>query len=136
VPLSSLALFAAIYAVAVASPGPGIAALVARVLSRGTGGMPAFVAGFVVGDLAWFAVAAKGFALVSTLAIRARRGCNRSARGRARSLRSNALTRAIRTASVLLTRATLLTRETDASLSARLLTASPRMFKPKATSLV
>ncbi|HEV7440686.1 MAG TPA: LysE family translocator, partial [Methylobacterium sp.] len=64
-PLSSLALFAAIYAVALASPGPGIAALVARVLSRGTGGMPAFVAGFVVGDLAWFAVAATGFALVA-----------------------------------------------------------------------
>jgi threonine/homoserine/homoserine lactone efflux protein len=37
--------------VAVASPGPGIAALVARVLAHGTGGIAAFIAGFVVGDL-------------------------------------------------------------------------------------
>lgn len=62
---ASLALFAAIYAVAVASPGPGIAALVARVLARGTRGVVAFAAGFIVGDLVWFAVAAGGFALVA-----------------------------------------------------------------------
>lgn len=63
--LSGLALFAAIYAVAAASPGPGIAALVARVLARGTGGIGAFIAGFVVGDLVWFGVAAGGVALVA-----------------------------------------------------------------------
>lgn len=64
-PLSSLVLFAAIYAVAVASPGPGIAALVARVLARGTAGIGAFVAGFVIGDLFWFSVAAGGFGLIA-----------------------------------------------------------------------
>lgn len=64
-PLSSLALFAAVYAVAVASPGPGVFALVARVLARGTQGIPAFIAGFLVGDLIWFAIAATGFALLA-----------------------------------------------------------------------
>ena len=64
-PLSSLVAFAAVYAVAVASPGPGIAALVARVLARGTGGVAGFAAGFIVGDLVWFFVAVSGFALVA-----------------------------------------------------------------------
>ncbi|ACK80975.1 LysE family translocator [Methylorubrum extorquens] len=64
-PLSSLALFAAVYAVAVASPGPGVFALVARVLARGARGVPAFIAGFLVGDLLWFSIAATGFALLA-----------------------------------------------------------------------
>lgn len=64
-PLSSLLLFAAVYAVAVASPGPGIFALVARVLARGSRGIPAFIAGFLVGDLLWFSIAATGFALLA-----------------------------------------------------------------------
>lgn len=64
-PLSSLALFAAVYAVAVASPGPGVFALVARVLARGTRGVPAFIAGFLVGYLLWFSIAATGFALLA-----------------------------------------------------------------------
>lgn len=63
--IANLLLFAGIYAVAVASPGPGIAALVARVLARGTGGIAAFIAGFVVGDLVWFGVAAAGMALLA-----------------------------------------------------------------------
>jgi threonine/homoserine/homoserine lactone efflux protein len=63
--LAGLLVFVAAYALAVASPGPGIAALVARVLARGTRGVPAFVAGFVAGDLVWFAVAAGGLALVA-----------------------------------------------------------------------
>ncbi|WP_027174350.1 LysE family translocator [Methylobacterium sp. 10] len=63
--VSDLVVFAAIYAAAVASPGPGIAALVARVLAEGTRGIGAFVAGFIVGDLVWFAVAAAGFALMA-----------------------------------------------------------------------
>ena len=64
IPIAHLVVFAAIYAAAVASPGPGIAALVARVLAEGTRGNGAFVAGFIVGDLIWFAVAG-GFALVA-----------------------------------------------------------------------
>jgi threonine/homoserine/homoserine lactone efflux protein len=50
-PLSSLVLFAGLYAVAVATPGPGVAAIVARVLGRGLRGIVPFIAGFVVGDL-------------------------------------------------------------------------------------
>ncbi|AWN34327.1 LysE family translocator [Methylobacterium radiodurans] len=64
-PLSSLVLFAAVYPVAVTSPGPGVFALVARVLARGTRGIPAFIAGFLVGDLIWFAIAATGSALLA-----------------------------------------------------------------------
>ncbi|GJD79403.1 LysE family translocator [Methylobacterium gregans] len=64
-PLSSVLVFAVVYAVAVASPGPGVFALVARVLARGTRGIPAFIAGFLVGDLLWFSIAAAGFALLA-----------------------------------------------------------------------
>jgi threonine/homoserine/homoserine lactone efflux protein len=60
---SSLLLFAGVYLAAVATPGPGIAALVARVLGRGLGGIAPFIAGFLVGDLVWFAVAATGLAV-------------------------------------------------------------------------
>lgn len=64
--LTALLLFAGIYFVAVASPGPGIAAVIARGLGRGLAGGPAFIAGFVVGDLIWFAVAATGLAVIAT----------------------------------------------------------------------
>ena len=49
----------------IATPGPGIAALVARVLGQGLGGIAPFIAGFVVGDLIWFAVAATGLAVLA-----------------------------------------------------------------------
>jgi threonine/homoserine/homoserine lactone efflux protein len=61
----SLLLFASVYFVAVASPGPGIAAVVARGLGQGMKAAPAFVAGFVVGDLIWFTVAATGLAVIA-----------------------------------------------------------------------
>src|SRR5687768_4051502 len=63
--LQGMGLFCLIYALAVASPGPGIAAVLARVLSRGTQGIAAFIAGFVVGDLIWFALAATGMAALA-----------------------------------------------------------------------
>ena len=47
--------FCAVYALAVAAPGPGVAAVIARGLAHGLKGTPAFIAGFMVGDLAWFA---------------------------------------------------------------------------------
>jgi threonine/homoserine/homoserine lactone efflux protein len=62
---TNLLIFASIYFVAVASPGPGIAAVVARGLAQGTKAAPAFIAGFVVGDLIWFTVAATGLAVVA-----------------------------------------------------------------------
>lgn len=63
--LSGLLIFAIAYVMATASPGPGVAAVVARVLARGTDGMPSFIAGFVVGDLIWFGIAATGLAVLA-----------------------------------------------------------------------
>ena len=60
--LAALLLFAGTLLVAAASPGPGIAALVARVIGRGADGAPAFAAGLVLGDLVWLAVATLGLA--------------------------------------------------------------------------
>ena len=63
--LAALVLFASTLLVAAASPGPGIAALVARVIGRGPEGAPAFAAGLVLGDLMWLAVATLGLAVVA-----------------------------------------------------------------------
>jgi len=63
--VSGLLVFATAYALAVASPGPGVAAIVARVLAAGLPGVGAFIAGFVVGDLMWFTMAAAGLAVVA-----------------------------------------------------------------------
>ena len=63
--LYGLSVFALVYVLAVASPGPGVAAIVARALGRGTHGMPAFIAGFLVGDLIWFTLAATGLAMLA-----------------------------------------------------------------------
>ncbi|HWK75006.1 MAG TPA: LysE family translocator [Povalibacter sp.] len=63
--LYGLWIFAAVYFLAVASPGPGVAAIIARSLSRGTRGATAFVAGFLVGDLIWFTFAATGLAALA-----------------------------------------------------------------------
>ena len=46
-------------------PGPGVTALIARVLARGLHGVPAFIAGFVTGALVWFTIAATGLALLA-----------------------------------------------------------------------
>jgi threonine/homoserine/homoserine lactone efflux protein len=66
--LYGLAVFALVYALAVASPGPGVAAVVARALARGLHGAPAFIGGFLVGDLVWFALAAAGLAVLARTA--------------------------------------------------------------------
>jgi threonine/homoserine/homoserine lactone efflux protein len=66
--LYGLAVFAVVYALAVASPGPGVAAIVARSLARGTQGAPAFIAGFLIGDMIWFTVAATGLAALAQTA--------------------------------------------------------------------
>ena len=62
---TSFALFVSVYAAAVATPGPGMAALVARTLGRGTQGALPFLLGYVVGDLVWFAAAAAGLSLIA-----------------------------------------------------------------------
>ena len=63
--LSSLLLFVGVYAAAVATPGPGVAAIVARVLGQGLRGVAPFIAGFIVGDFMWFVVAATGLAVLA-----------------------------------------------------------------------
>lgn len=63
--LASLLVFISVYAIAVATPGPGVAALVARTLGRGTQGAVPFLLGFVVGDLIWFIGAAMGLAVIA-----------------------------------------------------------------------
>jgi threonine/homoserine/homoserine lactone efflux protein len=63
---SRLLVFAAAYLAALVLPGPGVTALIARVLARGTHGAPAFIAGFVVGALVWFTIAATGLAVLAT----------------------------------------------------------------------
>jgi threonine/homoserine/homoserine lactone efflux protein len=68
VTLYGLLTFCAVYALAVATPGPGVAAVIARSLGHGLKGAPAFIAGFVVGDLAWFAIAATGLAALARTA--------------------------------------------------------------------
>src|SRR4051794_9228515 len=60
--------FCAVYALAVATPGPGIAAIIARSLAHGSKGAPAFIAGFVAGDLVWFTIAATGLAALARTA--------------------------------------------------------------------
>jgi threonine/homoserine/homoserine lactone efflux protein len=60
--------FCAVYVLAVATPGPGIAAVIARSLAHGFKGAPAFVAGFIVGDLVWFGIAATGLAALARTA--------------------------------------------------------------------
>jgi threonine/homoserine/homoserine lactone efflux protein len=61
----SLAAFLLIYALAVATPGPGIAAIVARCVTGGIRGAPAFIAGFMIGDIVWLVIAAMGLATLA-----------------------------------------------------------------------
>lgn len=65
---ASLVLFAAVLALAAASPGPAVVALVARTLARGRAGSTAFIFGIVLGDIIWLAGAVLGLAaLAATL---------------------------------------------------------------------
>ncbi len=61
----NLLTFAGIYALFVISPGPGVAAVIARGMAQGTRYAAPYIAGFVVGDLIWFSIAASGLAFVA-----------------------------------------------------------------------
>ena len=63
--LTSMTLFGAAYFAAVATPGPGVAALVARVLGHGLAGAVAFIAGYVTGDLVWLVLAGMGLSVLA-----------------------------------------------------------------------
>jgi threonine/homoserine/homoserine lactone efflux protein len=60
-----LLIFAGVYAMAVASPGPGVAAIIARGLGHGVSGAPAFILGFIIGDLVWLTFAVGGLAVIA-----------------------------------------------------------------------
>lgn len=61
----SLALFAGTLVVAAGSPGPSIAALVARVLARGHRGVWPFLAGMWIGEGLWLACAVWGLSALA-----------------------------------------------------------------------
>ncbi len=63
--LAGLLVFATALFIAAASPGPGIAALVARVLGRGPQGAVAFSIGVAVGDVVWLTFAILGLAAIA-----------------------------------------------------------------------
>jgi len=60
-----LATFCVTYFLAVATPGPGVAAVISQALARGAAGAPAFIAGFLVGDLLWFLAVVLGLSALA-----------------------------------------------------------------------
>jgi threonine/homoserine/homoserine lactone efflux protein len=66
VTLAQTLIFASIYFAAVATPGPGVAAIVARGLAQGTRGSVPFILGFVAGDLIWLTFAVLGLSVVAS----------------------------------------------------------------------
>jgi len=63
--LPGLLVFTGALLVAAMSPGPGIAALVARVLGRGRDGAVAFAVGMGLGDIVWLAAAVLGLSVLA-----------------------------------------------------------------------
>jgi threonine/homoserine/homoserine lactone efflux protein len=57
--------FIAVFSLAVALPGPGVAVILARGLTRSAAGTYAFIAGITVADLVWFTCAASGLAALA-----------------------------------------------------------------------
>lgn len=68
VSLHSLGLFCLLYFLLSLTPGPGVTAVVARVLAHGQKGMAGFILGFIAGDLFWFSLAAAGMATLAQTA--------------------------------------------------------------------
>jgi threonine/homoserine/homoserine lactone efflux protein len=63
--IHGLIAFTLIFAVACASPGPTLAALVVRVLGRGTAGAPAFCVGLLTSDVIWLSAAVFGLGVLA-----------------------------------------------------------------------
>jgi threonine/homoserine/homoserine lactone efflux protein len=63
--LSALILFAGALLINAGSPGPSIAALVARVVTRGIGSVLPFLAAMWIGELLWLALAVGGLSYVA-----------------------------------------------------------------------
>jgi threonine/homoserine/homoserine lactone efflux protein len=65
VTLSALLIFAGALLVAAGSPGPSIAALVARVISRGYRSVLPFLAAMWIGEAVWLCLAASGSSYIA-----------------------------------------------------------------------
>jgi threonine/homoserine/homoserine lactone efflux protein len=63
--LAGFLVFAAAYAMAVISPGPGVMAVVGHVLGRGVKGVTGLILGIAAGDIAWLTAAALGLAMLA-----------------------------------------------------------------------
>jgi threonine/homoserine/homoserine lactone efflux protein len=63
--MAAVLIFAGALLVGAASPGPGILALVARVIGGGIAGATPFIAGLILGDLVWLAAAVLGLAVLA-----------------------------------------------------------------------
>jgi threonine/homoserine/homoserine lactone efflux protein len=63
--LSALTLFAGALLINAGSPGPSIAALVARVVTRGIGSVLPFLAAMWIGELLWLALAVGGLSYIA-----------------------------------------------------------------------
>ncbi|MFC0217985.1 threonine/homoserine/homoserine lactone efflux protein [Pseudochelatococcus lubricantis] len=63
--ITALAIFASALAIAAAVPGPAVAAIVARVLARGTRGLAPFLLGIIISDVLWLTVAVSGLAVLA-----------------------------------------------------------------------
>ena len=63
--LTALAIFASALLIAAGSPGPSIAALVARVLVRGWRDVLPFLSAMWIGELVWLVLAVAGLAAVA-----------------------------------------------------------------------
>jgi threonine/homoserine/homoserine lactone efflux protein len=63
--IAGLLVFSTALFIAAASPGPGIAAIVARVLGRGARGAVAFSIGIAIGDVVWLTLAIVGLAALA-----------------------------------------------------------------------
>jgi threonine/homoserine/homoserine lactone efflux protein len=65
IPLAALVAFAAALAVVTASPGPSIAALVARVFATGLKSVAPFLAAMWIGELVWLSAAVLGLSFLA-----------------------------------------------------------------------
>ena len=63
--VASLLVFGGALLVAAASPGPAVAAIVARVLGRGTRGAFSFILGIAIGDVVWLGLTVLGLSALA-----------------------------------------------------------------------
>jgi threonine/homoserine/homoserine lactone efflux protein len=62
---TALLIFAGALLIGAVSPGPGVFALVARVIGAGAANAAPFIAGLILGDLVWLAAAVLGLAVLA-----------------------------------------------------------------------